>query len=310
MLSELTTTIETRNLTRLFDDTVAVDKLDLSIDAGEIFGLLGPNAAGKSTTIRLLAGILRPDSGEAKIQGYDLFTQTELIKKNIGYVAQQFSLYPDLTVMENIVFYAGLYGIDDRHRLHELLEKYGLIRFKRKPAGQLSGGFKRRLAIACAVAHEPSLIFLDEPTAGIDPVTRKELWDIFYALATSGKTLFVTTHYMEEAERCNRLAFLSRGRLVAQGTPLEIRGLLDDRQVFSTEISHDPALFEVLMKDERIQLVNQFGSELRIITDMSITLHQLEALIAEHYDRPFRLQAVAPSIEDTFISLTDKREER
>ena len=300
----MTVTIETRNLSRRFGDSLAVDKLSLSINSGEIFGLLGPNAAGKSTTIRLLAGILRADSGKASILGYDLFEQTELIKQHIGYVAQQFSLYPDLTVIENIAFYAGLYGVDDSGRLQELLDIYNLNQFKDKSAGLLSGGYKRRLAIACATAHDPELIFLDEPTAGIDPVSRKELWDLFYALSTDGKTLFVTTHYMEEAERCNRLAFLSHGKLVAQGTPIEIRNSLKDQRVYSSEIPHDPALTSVMMENPGIQLVNQFGSELRIITEASMTPGQLQNLIAMHYEKPFQIQVVTPSIEDAFISLT------
>ncbi len=303
-------TIETQNLTRLFDDFVAVDKLNLSINSGEIFGLLGPNAAGKSTTIRMLAGILQPDSGEASILGLDLFTQTELIKQRIGYVAQQFSLYPDLTVFENIMFYAGLYGVDDKERLYDLLDLYDLTQFKNKSAGLLSGGYKRRLAIACATAHDPELIFLDEPTAGIDPVTRKELWDLFYSLSNNGKTLFVTTHYMEEAERCNRLAFLSHGKLVAQGTPVEIRGSLKDRQVYSCEIPHDPVLTSALMEMPGIQLVNQFGSELRIITDASVTSDQLYNTITKHYESSFQLLAVTPSIEDAFISLTSNSEKQ
>lgn len=306
----MTVTIETKKLTRLFGDYLAVDKLSLSINSGEIFGLLGPNAAGKSTTIRLLAGILRADSGEASILGYDLFEQVELIKQNIGYVAQQFSLYPDLTVIENVVFYAGLYGVDDNARLQQLLEVYDLKQFKDKSAGLLSGGYKRRLAIACATAHDPELIFLDEPTAGIDPVTRKELWDLFYALSTHGKTLFVTTHYMEEAERCNRLAFLSHGKLVAQGTPLEIRGSLQHQRVYSSEIPHDPVLTAVMKKYPGIQLVNQFGSELRIITEASVTLDQLRDFINAHYEKPFLLQAVTPSIEDAFISLTHNGEKQ
>lgn len=304
----MTVTIEIKNLTRLFGDFVAVDKLNLSINSGEIFGLLGPNAAGKSTTIRLLAGILQPDSGNACILGYDLFEQAELIKQHIGYVAQQFSLYPDLTVYENITFYAGLYGVDDNSRLHELLGLYGLTKFKNKSAGLLSGGYKRRLAIACATAHDPELILLDEPTAGIDPVTRKELWDLFYLLSTNGKTLFVTTHYMEEAERCNRLAFLNHGKLVAQGTPVEIRSSLKGQRVYSCQIPHDPTLTRALIEMPGIQLVNQFGSELRIITDASVTPDQLQTLIAENYDSPFHLQAVTPSIEDAFISLTSNGE--
>ncbi len=306
----MTITIETQNLTRLFGESVAVDKLNLSINSGEIFGLLGPNAAGKSTTIRLLAGILRATSGDAHILGFNLLSQTEQIKKRIGYVAQQFSLYPDLTVIENITFYAGLYGVSDRRRLLELLDLYGLKQFKDKPADVLSGGYKRRLAIACASAHDPELIFLDEPTAGIDPVTRKELWDLFYSLSTAGKTLFVTTHYMEEAERCNRLAFLSQGRLVAEGTPSEIRGSLKDQRVYSSEIQHDPGLTRVLMKNPDIMLVNQFGSELRIISEASVTPEQLHSLIAAHYEKPFQLQSVTPSIEDAFISLTSNGEQQ
>jgi ABC-type multidrug transport system ATPase subunit len=300
----MSNTIETRNLTRQFGDVVAVDAVSLSINSGEIFGLLGPNAAGKSTIIRLLAGILRPSSGEASILGLNLFTQTEEIKRLIGYVAQYFALYPDLTVYENIEFYGGLYGIDDQKRLQRQLELYDLVQFKNKNAGLLSGGYKRRLAMACATTHDPELIFLDEPTAGIDPVTRKELWELFYQLSTTGKTLFVTTHYMEEAERCNRLAFLNQGRIVALGTPGEIRVSLTNQQVYSCEISHNPELTDALMNLPGIELVNQFGSELRIIASTRVKFDELEKLIAHYHAKPFQLTAVSPSIEDAFMSLT------
>jgi len=303
-------TIETRDLTRRFGDFVAVNQVSLSINSGEIFGLLGPNAAGKSTIIRLLAGILRPSSGEADILGLDLFTQTEKIKKLIGYVAQYFALYPDLTVYENIEFYAGLYGIDNQKRLQQQLEVYGLVQFQDKNAGLLSGGYKRRLAMACATAHDPELIFLDEPTAGIDPVTRKELWDLFYSLSTGGKTLFVTTHYMEEAERCNRLAFLNQGKLVAQGSPVEIRTAMRDQQVYSCEISHNPELTNALMKMAGIQLVNQFGSELRIIASSLVTFDALHNIISDYHKNEFQLTLVSPSIEDAFMSLTSHGEKQ
>jgi ABC-type multidrug transport system ATPase subunit len=303
-------TIKTINLTRRFDDVVAVNNLNLSINSGEIFGLLGPNAAGKSTIIRLLAGILRPDSGDASILGLNLFTQTEKIKRRIGYVAQQFALYPDLTVYENITFYGGLYGINDINRLQELLELYDLNQFKDKSAGLLSGGYKRRLAMVCATTHDPELIFLDEPTAGIDPVTRKELWDLFYSLSTNGKTLFVTTHYMEEAERCNRLAFLNHGKLVAQGSPAEIRSSLTNRQVYSSEISHNPELTGALMKVAGVQLVNQFGNELRIITETSVTVDELQKIISKYHKESFKVTAVTPGIEDAFMSLTSNGERK
>jgi len=304
----MTITIETRDLTRRFGDFVAVDQVSLSINSGEIFGLLGPNAAGKSTIIRLLAGILRPSSGEASILGLDLFTQTEKIKQLIGYVAQYFALYPDLTVYENIEFYGGLYGINDRNRMQQQLELYGLIEFKNKNAGLLSGGYKRRLAIACATTHDPELIFLDEPTAGIDPVTRKELWDLFYSLSTGGKTLFVTTHYMEEAERCNRLAFLNQGELVAQGSPVEIRASMTNQQVYSCEISHNPELTKALMEVAGIQLVNQFGNELRIITFTLLPFDELHKIISHYHHNEFQLTLVSPSIEDAFMSLTSRAE--
>jgi len=300
----MSNTIETRNLTRQFGDVVAVDAVNLSINSGEIFGLLGPNAAGKSTIIRLLAGILRPSSGEASVLGLDLFTQIEEIKRLIGYVAQYFALYPDLTVYENIEFYGGLYGIDNQERLQQQLELYDLVQFKNKNAGLLSGGYKRRLAMACATTHDPELIFLDEPTAGIDPVTRKELWELFYQLSTTGKTLFVTTHYMEEAERCNRLAFLNQGRIVALGTPGQIRASLTNQQVYSCEISHNPELTHALMNLPGIELVNQFGSELRIIASTLVKFDELEKLIGDYYAKPFRLTPVSPSIEDAFMSLT------
>jgi ABC-type multidrug transport system ATPase subunit len=303
-------TIETRKLTRRFGNFVAVDRVDLSINSGEVFGLLGPNAAGKSTIIRLLAGILRPSSGEAKILALDLFSQTEQIKRSIGYVAQYFGLYPDLSVIENIDFYGSLYGVDEPNWLAKQLELYGLNEFRNKKAGLLSGGYKRRLALACATSHDPDLIFLDEPTAGIDPVTRKELWELFYQLSTTGKTLFVTTHYMEEAERCNRVAFLDKGRLVAQGTPGEIRASLTDKQVYSCEISHNPELTNALMNFSGIQLVNQFGNELRIIASARVRSDQLEKLICDYHAGPFQLKPVSPSIEDAFMSLTSHGEEQ
>jgi ABC-2 type transport system ATP-binding protein len=296
--------IETRSLTRRFGDFVALDGLDLSVPRGEIFGLLGPNAAGKSTAIRLLAGILRADSGTATILGLDLLTQTEQIKRRIGYVAQHFALYPDLTALENITFYGGLYGIDDASLAQDLLDRYDLARFSKRRAGLLSGGYQRRLAIAAASMHDPELIFLDEPTAGIDPVTRKVLWDHFYALAASGKTLFVTTHYMEEAERCHQLAFLNRGELVARGSPADIRGSLQGVQVYLARIPHNPDLNRELMEIDGVQLVNQFGDDLRIIARAPATRDQLQRLCERYSAQPAEVTPVAASIEDAFMSIT------
>ncbi|MCR4346895.1 MAG: ABC transporter ATP-binding protein [Sulfuricaulis sp.] len=262
--------IAANNLVKRFGAVLAVNSVSLSIPPGEIFGLLGPNAAGKSTLIRLLSGILSADGGNAEILGYDLATHAEAIKKRIGYVAQHFALYPELTVAENLDFYSAIYQPITDAEQARLLEQYGLAPYRHRRAGQLSGGYKRRLSIACAMAHDPKLIFLDEPTAGIDPVTRKELWESFYALAASGKTLFVTTHYMEEAERCHRLAFINKGGLVGEGTPTQIRGLLKDYRVYACRLHYDPAVVAALSGMDGVLVLNQFGEELRIITDAAM----------------------------------------
>ncbi len=296
--------LHTHDLTRRFGDFVAVDRLSLSVEQGEIFGLLGPNAAGKSTTIRMLAGILQASEGEASVLGLDLFTQTEQIKRRIGYVAQQFSLYPDLTVTENLEFYAGLYGVSDAVLIKQQLQIYQLEQYAHRFAGHLSGGYQRRLAIACATTHQPDLVFLDEPTAGIDPATRKELWDLFYALAAKGMTLFVTTHYMEEAERCNKLAFLSHGKLAASGAPEEIRNALHDYNIYSCVAPYHPALTDALLATSGVLLVNQFGSQLRIVTEKTVSIDTIRNLLADYLPADAQPTPATPSIEDAFMVLT------
>jgi ABC-type multidrug transport system ATPase subunit len=300
----MTTVIDAHTLCKRFGTVTAVNGVTLSIPQGEIFGLLGPNAAGKSTTIRLLSGILSLDAGTARVLNYDLLTQTEEIKKRIGYVAQHFGLYPELTVAENLNFYSSIYHHMDHARQKQLLAKYGLARFADRRAGVLSGGYKRRLSIACALAHDPSLLFLDEPTAGIDPVTRKELWDIFYDLAARGTTLFVTTHYMEEAERCTRLAFIHQGNLVAAGTPTEIKASLTDKTVYACQSRHDPAIAESLKRIDGVRVLNQFGNELRIIADTTVRERDLAAVLAPNLSPGHPLRTVEPNIEDVFITLT------
>lgn len=301
-------TLYASRLTKRFGGLVAVDGLDLDLRSGEIFGLLGPNAAGKTTTIRLLAGILRATSGSARVLGMDLVGELGRIKPRIGYVAQHFALYPELTVRENLKFYGRLYGRLTTDRQTELLAAYGLKGFADRPAAQLSGGYKRRLSIVCAVSHDPDLIFLDEPTAGIDPVTRKELWDLFYDLSTTGKTLFVTTHYMEEAERCHRLAFLSAGRRVAYGSPAQIRGLLAGKQVYAFDSDHDPQLMAQLENLDHVLVVNRFGNTVRVVGDDGFEPDRLRACLARW---PGVRRAPAPAeatLEDVFIALTRHRQ--
>ena len=217
--------IVTKGLRKEFHGIVAVENLDLEVHRGEIFGLLGPNGSGKTTTIRMLTGLIVPTAGSATVVGIDVVKSPELVRRRIGYMSQRFGLYDDLTVRENLEFYAGVYGIvgdERRRRIPEQLAEYGLTERAAQLAGTLSGGWKQRLALACATTHGPDLVFLDEPTAGVDPASRKFFWELIARRAAAGMTVLVTTHYMDEAERCQRLAFLSRGHLIGIGTPKEI----------------------------------------------------------------------------------------
>jgi ABC-2 type transport system ATP-binding protein len=219
--------LRTRGLRKVFGSVVAVEGLDLEVQRGEIFGLLGPNGSGKTTTIRMLTGLLPPSAGSAEVVGVDVVKAPEKVRQRIGYMSQRFGLYEDLTVQENLSFYAGLYGLigeERKARVAAQLEEIGLADRRRQLAGTLSGGWKQRLALACATTHSPELLFLDEPTAGVDPLARRRFWEAIARNAAAGTTVLVTTHYMDEAELCHRLAFLSRGHLIGLGTPQEITG--------------------------------------------------------------------------------------
>jgi ABC-2 type transport system ATP-binding protein len=218
--------VVTQGLRKVFHGgTVAVERLDLTIHRGEVFGLLGPNGSGKTTTIRMLCGLLTPTAGRASVVGHDVATEPELIRAKIGYMSQRYGLYDDLTVYENLRFYATVYGLHGRardQRIAQHMDSIGISARRAQLAGTLSGGWKQRLALACATVHEPAMLFLDEPTAGVDPAARRDFWKSIYDLAHGGTTILVTTHYMDEAERCQRLAFLSRGHLIGLGTVQEI----------------------------------------------------------------------------------------
>jgi len=295
--------IQAINLTKKFNGNTVVNAVSLNIDKGTIFGLLGPNAAGKTTIIRMLCGIIKNDGGEIKINNMSI----EKAKNDFGYVAQHFGQYEELSVWENLKFYASMYGVTDKEHLKSLLDRYHLTPFKNKRAGTLSGGYQRRLALICALAHDPKVLFLDEPTAGIDPVTRKLLWDDFYRLSTEGKTLFVTTHYMEEAQRCHQLAFLSSGRLVAEGSPDTIKQALGDVKVFSSKISYLPEIHSALHTLKGVILVNQFGNELRIVVTPEIDESILVSIIRSVTEQLCSFEVNEPNLEDVFIALTQDR---
>ncbi len=217
--------VHTDKLTKVFDGVTAVDAVTFDVNRGEVFGVLGPNGSGKTTTIRMLCGLLTPTSGSATVAGFDVLTQSEEIRRNIGYMSQKFGMYEDLTVAENLDFYSSLYGLagqEKKKRMDELFDDLGLRPRINQLVGKLSGGWKQRISLACAIAHHPTVLFLDEPTAGVDPAARRRFWDTIYGLAQGGTTILVTTHYMDEAARCQRIAFLSRGHLIAVGTSEEV----------------------------------------------------------------------------------------
>lgn len=292
--------IEAEQLVKSFKGVRRVDNISLSIKKGEIFGLLGPNAAGKTTVIRMLCGIMQADSGSIHIN----HTSVEKAKKDFGYVAQYFGQYAELSVWENLKFYAEMYGVKDDEHLEALLERYQLSAFKESAAGALSGGYKRRLALVCALAHDPQVLFLDEPTAGIDPVTRKLLWDDFYALSAEGKTLFVTTHYMEEAARCHQLAFIAEGKMIAQGTPHTIKSALGEVFVYSVKCAYSPEMTQAIESIDGVVLTNQFGDDLHIVTEQYLKKEKIEQVMSALHHESIYLRESEPDLEDVFISLT------
>lgn len=296
--------IKAKQINKFFKQKKAVSNVDFDVPRGQIFGLLGPNAAGKTTTLRLLCGILQADSGTVRIADHPVAEA----KRDFGYVAQYFSQYEELTVWENVSFYAKMYGVEDDKWLNSLLERYALAQFKHQFARALSGGYQRRLALVCALAHDPKVLFLDEPTAGIDPVTRKLLWDDFYKLSHAGKTLFITTHYMEEAQRCHELAFISSGNIVAKGNPDNIIEAMGDVVVYSCQLAYLPELQEQLQASTGVILLNQFGIELRIVVEKNVDPQHLETLIQQHSDQPVRLSKIKANLEDAFMMLTQHNE--
>ena len=260
--------VHTEHLSRRFGDLVAVRDVSLDVRRGEIFGVLGPNGAGKSTTIRMLCGILDPSGGSGTVVGFDVAREAERIKERIGYMTQRFSLYEDLTVFENLRFYAGLYGVPGakrQARLEAVLDATGLQKRRDQIAGTLSGGWKQRVALACATIHQPPLLFLDEPTAGVDPMSRREFWEQIHRLSAQGTTVLVTTHYMDEAERCHRLAFIFRGAVLDVGTPEEI---VERRHLRVAELQVDdaPRAAETLRALPEVDEIAHYGHTMRLAT--------------------------------------------
>jgi ABC-2 type transport system ATP-binding protein len=302
--------IETQELTKKFDTVTAVNKLNLSIEQGEIFGFLGPNGSGKSTTIRMLCGLLEPTSGSATVGTYDVATHADNIKTIIGYMSQSFGLYKDLTVEENLMFYASLYISDKKEaarRRAETLEKIGLERYLTYPAANLSGGWRQRLALACAVVHRPRILFLDEPTAGIDPISRRNMWDFLYDLSSGGMTLFVTTHYMEEAERCNKIGFIWEGNLVAHDTPQGVKNNFNLYNIIKIECSRINEAFRLLENHTSIKDINIYGDAIHLgVESAEEAMPRFKNLLEKNGISLKAMSIIAPSIEDVFVALSKR----
>jgi ABC-2 type transport system ATP-binding protein len=299
------------DLVKRFGDFVAVDHINLETRKGEVFGFLGPNGAGKSTTIRMLCGLLRPTSGRAVVAGYDVGRKPESVRQNIGYMSQKFSLYSDLKVIENIRLFAGLYSVAS-NTLHEriawVLDMANLKGRENLIVGTLPGGWKQRLALGCAVLHKPPILFLDEPTSGVDPISRRQFWDLIHKMAEEGVTVFVTTHYMEEAEYCNRLALIFRGKIVALGTPSELKQKSMKGELLLMECDPLGPAVEALQSAPGVMDAAVFGSALHLVVQNAETaIPQLRQYLGERDIRITGIEKIYPSLEDVFVSLTTER---
>ena len=300
----MTTAVEATNLTKTFGDLVAVDHLNLTVRQGEVFAFLGPNGSGKTTTIRMLCGIITPSEGHGRVLGFDIATHSESIKSRIGYMSQRFALYEDLTVRENLEFYAGVYQVPTgrrSQRIEELIQMAGLQGRERQLAAQLSGGWKQRLALGCAIVHQPPLLFLDEPTAGVDPVSRRSFWTLIYGLARGGVTIFLTTHYIDEAEHADRVALMLNGHMVALASPRELRetGLKGSL----LEVEAEPAVdaLEFLPSVAGVKEVTLYGTLLHVLVE-GLSREALASALQQKAINVTSVRPIKPSLEDVFVS--------
>lgn len=295
--------IQVEGLTRRFGDFVAVDHVSFNVNAGEVVGYLGPNGSGKTTTIRMLLGLLEPSEGKATVLGYDAFRQTEQVRTRAGYMSQKFALYDDLTVLENLTFYGGVYGIRDRDSIQATLKLVGLTGHDSTMTRSLSGGWRQRLALAIALVHHPKLLFLDEPTSGVDPTARRAFWDLIYELAGQGVTILVTTHYMDEAEYCERVGIMRDGKLLAMDTPLNLKARVvpgDVWEVFAEPLQDGLAALPGIDGVLRVGLA---GDHLRTITRRGLKKEALEKGLKARGVHVSNIAAGEPTLEDVFISL-------
>jgi ABC-2 type transport system ATP-binding protein len=302
------------NLVKRFGTFVAVDHVSLEVPKGEIFGFLGPNGAGKSTTIRMLCGLLSPTSGHASVAGFDVGRDPEQVRRHIGYMSQKFSLYDDLSVEQNIDFFTGMYGVPRERRKERkeyALEISKLNERRNSMTGTLSGGWKQRLALGCAILHDPPVVFLDEPTSGVDPIARATFWELIGELSRTGHTVFVTTHYMDEAEYCHRLALMYAGKVIALGAPDELKKLLTAHNLLRLDTAAPLDTMRAIEHQEGILDVAVFGSGLHVVTDdVEDAMARIRRLLDKEHISITRLHQIQPSLEDVFVALIEAEERK
>ena len=304
--------VEVENLVKRFGGFIAVDRISFSVQAGTIFGFLGPNGAGKSTTIRILCGLLAPSGGRACVGGIEVAAAPEEVRKQIGYMSQKFSLYDDLTVEENIDFFSGIYRVPRKKREERkefVLGMAGLAERRNSMTGILAGGWKQRLALGCAILHEPPILFLDEPTSGVDPIARRSFWSLIYQLSAAGHTVFVSTHYMDEAEYCHRLALMNRGKIIALGAPAELKQEMQSHCILSLESSDPLESMKALEGELGIADVAVFGAGLHVkAVEEAAAMARIRQVLARRQIRIDHLEVIPPSMEDVFVSLIEEQE--
>ncbi len=310
-MKQQTTAVTAQKLTKKFGDFTAVNEIDFEVHHGEIFGFLGPNGSGKTTTIRMLLGLLQPTSGTSNILGIDTSRDAAQLRRRVGYMSQRFSLYNDLTVMQNLKFYGQAYGLDNallKKRIQHALEMAGILGHENTPTKDLSGGWRQRLALSAAILHRPEVLFLDEPTAGVDPISRRAFWGLLYQLVNEGITVFITTHYMDEAEHCHRLAFIQQGTIIAKGSPESIKREMMPCKVLEIEPSHAAGAVSVLRNAQQagklaVDEVELYGSLVHVVAlEMEKCKKEIAAELRAANIAIIQMQIIEPSLEDVFIS--------
>ncbi|HKM01543.1 MAG TPA: ABC transporter ATP-binding protein [Sedimentibacter sp.] len=301
--------IKIENLTKRFDDFIAVNNVSFKVKKGDVFGFLGPNGSGKTTVIRMIMGLISPTSGTGSVLGYDMSKDSEKIRSNIGYMSQKFSLYDDLTVDENLDFYAGVYSVPKdkiEKKKKEILEMADLVGKENMITSNLSGGWKQRLALGCSIIHEPEILLLDEPTGGVDPIARRQFWDVIYDLSKKGVTVLVTTHYMDEAEHCNSIGFLYYGNILSLDTPNGMKEKIIDGDIVEIKVDNTLKSIELLKVKDKARDASVYGAGIHVMTEANSDLDDLKEYLTQNQIQVVSIKKVRPSLEDVFVFLVEK----